>query len=409
MADRPRSLWNNRNFLLLWSGQLISWIGTGISQLAFPLLTLALSGSPAQAGFVGALNQVPYFILTLPAGVLIDRWNRKRVMLVCEAGRALSLLSIPLVFALDHPSVLQLYVVSLVDGIFFVFFDLAEASSLPHFVEPVHLPTATSLYLTTDGVTNLLGAPLSGLLYTVGHTFPFLADALSYVVSACSLFFIKASFQQERVRAPRNLWSEMVQGLKWLWHQPDIASLAVITSGLNLVFPTSTLIVIVLAQHQHASPALIGAIFALGGGGYTLGALLGSPLQHWFRLGSIILGVCWLFALLWPLFAVASTLVMLGAVLIGLSLLRPIHGVVQVSYRLAVIPDELQGRVNSIYHLIALGSEPVGLALTGVLIQRIGVVLTILIFGTSLVILAMAMTLNPYIRKLRLPLQKLAE
>jgi hypothetical protein len=119
--------------------------------------------------------------------------------------------------------------------------------------------------------------------------------------------------------------------------------------------------------------------------------------------------VCWLFALLWPLFAVASNLVMLGAVLIGLSLLRPIYGVVQVSYRLSVIPDELRGRVNSIYRLIALGSQPVGLVLTGVLIQSIGVVLTILLFGIGLVILAVAMTLNPHIRKMHLPSQKLAE
>ena len=409
MADRPGSLWQNRNFLLLWTGQLISWIGTGISHLAFPLLTLTLSGSPAQAGFVGALNQVPYFLLSLPAGVLVDRWDRRRVMLVCQAGRALSLLSIPLVFALEHPSVLQLYVVSLVDGIFFVFFDLAEASSLPRLVSPEQLPSATSLYLTTDGVTNLLGAPLGGLLYSVGRAFPFLADAFSYVVSACSLLFIKASFQQERVKAPRYLWSEMRQGLSWLWHQPVIASLAVITSGLNLVFPTSTLIVIVLAERQHVPPVLIGVIFALGGGGYTLGTLLGSPLQRLLRLGSIILGVCWLFVLLWPLFAVASSPLMLGAVLIGLSLLRPIHGVVQVSYRLAVVPDELQGRVTSIYHLIALGSEPVGLALTGVLIQRFGVGLTTLLLGIGLLILAMAMTLNPYIRKVRLPSQKLAE
>lgn len=405
MADRLRSLWNNRNFLLLWSGQLISSIGTGVSHLAFPLLTLALSGSPAQAGFVGALNQLPYVLLSLPAGVLIDRWNRRRVMLVCQAGRALSLLSIPLVFALEHPSVLQLYMVSLVDGIFFVFFDLAEASSLPRIVEPVQLPTATSLYMTTDGVSNLLGAPLGGLLYSVGRAFPFVADALSSVASVCSLLFIKASFQQQRVKAPRFLFREMRQGLSWLWHQPVIASLAVITSGLNLVFPTSTLIVIVLAERQHVSPALIGAILALGGGGYTLGTLLGSPLQRWLRLGSIILGVCWLFVLLWPLFAVASSPLMLGAILLGLSLLRPMYGVVQVSYRLSVVPDELQGRVTSIYHLIALGSEPVGLALTGVLIQRLGVVLTILLLGIGLLILALAMTLNPHIRKVRLPLR----
>lgn len=403
MADQPGSLWHNRNFLLLWSGQLISWIGTGVSQLAFPLLTLALSGSAAQAGFVGALNQIPYFILTLPAGVLIDRWNRRRVMLVCEAGRAVSLLSIPLVFTLGHPSVLQLYVVSLVDGIFFVFFNLAETASLPHVVSREQLPTASALYLTTDGVTNLLGAPLGGLLYTMGRAFPFVADALSYVISALSLLFIKASFQQERVRATRRLWREMMEGLSWLWHQPVIASLAAITSGLNLVFPTSTLIVIVLAQRQHASPALIGLLFALGGGGYTLGALLSSPLQRSIRLGPLILGVCWLFALVWPLFAVASNLVMLGAVLIALSLLRPVYGVVQVSYRLSVIPDELQGRVNSIYRLIALGSWPVGLALTGILIQSVGVVLTILLFGMGLVILALAMTLNPHIRKVYLP------
>ena len=94
---------------------------------------------------------------------------------------------------------------------------------------------------------------------------------------------------------------------------------------------------------------------------------------------------------------------MLGVVLIGLSLLRPIYGVVQVSYRLSVIPDELRGRVNSIYRLIALGSEPVGLALAGVLIQRIGVALTILLLGTGLLVLAMTMTLNPHIRKVRLP------
>jgi predicted MFS family arabinose efflux permease len=167
--------------------------------------------------------------------------------------------------------------------------------------------------------------------------------------------------------------------------------------------------VIVLAQRQHVSPALIGAIFALGGGSYTLGTLLGAPLQRWLRLESIILGVCWLFALLWPLFAVVSTLLMFSAILLGLSLLRSMYGVVEVSYRLAVVPDELQGRVTSIYHLFTFGSEPVGLALTGVLIERIGVVRTILLLGIGLLILALAMTLNPHIRKPRLSSQKLTE
>jgi MFS family permease len=409
MGKRMTTLWCNWNFLLLWCGGLISSVGTGVSQFAFLLLTLALSGSPAQAGFVAALNQAPYFLLSLPAGVLVDRWDRKCVMLICEAGRTLSLLSIPLVFAFGHPSVLQLGLVSLADGIFFVFFDLAGASCLPRLVEPEQLTTATSLSMITDGATGLLGAPLGSLLYSVGLALPFVADALSYVVSACSLLFITTSFQQEREPAPRSLWHEMMQGLRWLWHQPVIVSLAVITGGLNLVFPTSTLIVLVLAERQHVSPAFIGVIFALGGGSYTLGTLLGAPVQHWFRLGAILLGVCWLFVLLWPLFAVTTNPLLFAAILIALSLLRPIHGVIQVSYRLAVVPDELQGRVTSVYHLIALGSEPVGLALTGVLIQRLGVALTILLLGSFLLALALAMTLNPHIRKLRLPSKPLVE
>jgi hypothetical protein len=237
----------------------------------------------------------------------------------------------------------------------------------------------------------------------MGRAFPFVADAFSYIVSACSLLSVTISFQEEREKLSHSLVHEMVQGLRWLWQKPDIASLAVITGSLNLIFPTSALIVLVLVERQHVPPALIGVIFALGGGGYVLGTLLGAPLQRWLRLGYLNLGVCWLIMLLWPLFAVTSMPLMLGAVLIGLSLLRPIHGVIQVSYRLAGVPDSLQGRVTSVYHLVALGTEPVGLALTGVLIQRFGVVLTVLLQTSCLLILALAMTLNPHIRKMRIP------
>src|SRR5689334_11995421 len=89
-------LWHNRDYLLLWSGQLLSTIGTQISQLAFPLLVLALTFSPAQAGIVAALRSLPFAVLCLPAGALVDRWDRRTVMLLCDSGRALVLGSIPL-------------------------------------------------------------------------------------------------------------------------------------------------------------------------------------------------------------------------------------------------------------------------------------------------------------------------
>src|SRR5712692_4067010 len=101
-SQRRLSLWRNRDYLLLWGGQMVSLTGTGISQLAFPLLVLFLTGSPAQAGFAGALRSLPYLLLSLPAGALVDRWNRKKMMISCDIGRALTLVSIQFAFAIGH-------------------------------------------------------------------------------------------------------------------------------------------------------------------------------------------------------------------------------------------------------------------------------------------------------------------
>src|SRR5947209_9790258 len=105
---QTKSLWHNHDYLLLWSGQIISLTGTGISQLAFPLLVLALTGSPAQAGLVGALRGLPFILLSLPAGALVDRWNRKKVMIFCDVGRALALASIPFAYTIGHLTIVQL-------------------------------------------------------------------------------------------------------------------------------------------------------------------------------------------------------------------------------------------------------------------------------------------------------------
>src|SRR5579863_2777914 len=107
-------LWRNRDYMLLWSGQMVSSVGTRVSQLAFPLLVLALTHSPAQAGLIAALRGLPYALFILPAGALVDRWNRKRVMILCDTGRALALGSIPVALLLGHLSLIQLYSVALV-------------------------------------------------------------------------------------------------------------------------------------------------------------------------------------------------------------------------------------------------------------------------------------------------------
>jgi MFS family permease len=136
-ASQVKSLWRNRDYLLLWSGQMVSSVGTQVSGLAFPLLALLLTGSPAQAGFMGALRALPYLFLSLPVGALVDRWDRKRVMILCDSGRAITLGSIPLVYALfGTVPVAQLYLAALVEGTLFVFFNIAEVACLPRVGPP---------------------------------------------------------------------------------------------------------------------------------------------------------------------------------------------------------------------------------------------------------------------------------
>jgi MFS family permease len=141
---RLEPLWHNRDYLLLWSGQLLSTIGTQISQLAFPLLVLALTFSPAQAGVVAALRSLPFAVLCLPAGALVDRWDRRKVMLLCDTGRALVLLSIPVALWVGHLSVLQVSLVALIEGTLFTFFSLAEAACLPCEASQEHLAAAVA-------------------------------------------------------------------------------------------------------------------------------------------------------------------------------------------------------------------------------------------------------------------------
>jgi len=397
--SQSNSLWHNRNYLLLWSGQTISSVGSGVSQIAFPLLILMLTHSPAQAGFAGALRAAPYFIFTLPGGALIDRWNRKWVMILCNAGRALSLGSIPVAFVLGHLTIVQLYIVALLEGTLYVFFDLAETASLPRVVSKEQLPAATAQNNVTFGITTLLGPPLGTVLYSVGRFLPFLADAVSYAISVLSLFLMRAKFQEERIAPRRKLYLEVSEGIKWLWHQPILRSMALLNCVMAGLGSGGTLLIIVLAQRQHTSTAFIGFIFSLGGIGAILGSLLARPVQQRFSYGRAIIGILWLYPLPYVLLAVAPTPLILGGLLAAGLLVDATYNVVQFSYRLALIPDELQGRVNSSFRLISYSLRPLGQVLTGVLLQDIGPIFTILAFSLCLVVLAVAASLNPHVRK----------
>jgi predicted MFS family arabinose efflux permease len=392
-------LWRNWDYLLLWSGQAISSIGSQLSQFALPLFVLALTGSPVWAGVAGGLRTIPYLFLSLPAGALVDRCNRKWIMLVCDSVRAICLASIPIAALTGSLSILQLCLVSLLEGTCFVFFNVAEVACLPRVVAKEQLKAAASLHETTDNISYTLGPFLGGILFGIGRALPFLFDAVSYIISVVSLFFIKKEFQEQRTEPTRNVWAEIHEGLLWLWRHPVLRFVAFLSFiGMFMDFGT-VLLVIVIATKLHASAVAIGLIYAIAGVGGIVGALLAAPMQKYFRFGQLMIGTYWFWSLLLPLYLFASNTLVLGLITALTFTLGSVYTVAQFSFRLSLIPDALQGRVNSVFRLVAFLGPPLGSMITGALLQTLGIAPTVLIYTALLVIVSLITTFNKHMHQ----------
>lgn len=391
---QKRSLWRNRDFHLLWSGQTVSVLGSNVSRLAMPLLVLALTHSPAQAGFMAAVRQSPYLLFSLPAGALVDRWNRKLTMIFCDSARWMALGSVPVAFALGHVLLLHLYVVSFIEGTGYVFFSLAQIAALPQVVEPEHLARAYSFDNITEYVGGLfgpsVGAFIIGLASQVktGTMLAYVFDSISYLVSVVSLLFIRVSFQMERATEKRRaLYREIAEGLRFLWRQPLLRIMVVLTTIVNFLQSPVTLIIIVLARGPlHISVQLLGLVLSAQGVGGVLGGFVAPWLRVRLRFGQISIGsvILWAGAALVLALAPSAPLLIVGIGVIGL--LWPIYGVTLVTYRLSITPEHLQGRVNSAFRFLSYGSEPLGAAVGGLLLAPLGgqVVLFLIAGGLAL-------------------------
>lgn len=395
------ALWRNRDYLLLWGGQSLSDIGGAVSELAFPLLVLLVTHSPAQAGFVAALRALPALFMTLPAGALVDRWDRKRIMLVCDSGRALSLASIPVASAFGLLTVWQLYVAACLEGALMVVFQLAKTAAVAQVVASSRYSDAVTQDEVVEGVTALVGPSLSGALYTLGAMIPFVTDVVSYIVSLVSLALIRTPFQADRAPTSQHLWSDIVSGVRWVWRQPFILTMTLMMGAGAFVNPSATLITIILAQRAGAPAWEIGLIFAAGGVGAILGSWVASRFTHRLTVGQSIFVSRWYFALSWPFYALTPVPAALGALDFGAGFVDPIEDIPYFSHRLRLIPDALKGRVISVCRLVPGVMRPLGLALTGLLIQRIGIFPTIWLMWAWLMVATTLVTVVPYVRRER--------
>jgi predicted MFS family arabinose efflux permease len=386
----PTSIWRNRAFRLIWGAQTSSDLGSGITTLAYPLLMLALTQSPAQAGAVSAVGTLPYLLFGLVAGALADRWNRKRVMVICDSCRAANMLSVPLALWLWHVTPTQLYVTAFVGGVFHVLFSAADAGALPNVVEKNQLTSAVAAQQATSSATAVLAPPLGGSLFQLSRGLPFLTDAISYLVSAIALSAVRLEFQQPREKTPTTLRSEIADGVHWLWSHSAIRTVATAAAGLQLAMAGAELVVIIAAQRAHASAAFIGIVLSSIGTGGVAGSVIASRLRARFGFGRLLIGVIWSQAALWVLIGLSSHIVLFIAPLLAVFVATAqVFGITSLSYRLSITPDHMQSRVGTAFTLVVWSSFPVGAGIAGLLLQQFGPATTSWVFGAWVLAIAL--------------------
>jgi MFS family permease len=388
----------NREFVLLQSGQALSTIGTAASQIAYPLLVLALTHSPAEAGVVGFANIVPYTLFGLLAGVAADRWNRKRVMILMDLTRVLAMASVVVALWLGELTFAQIAVAAFVEGTAFVFFNIAEVGALRSVVPARQLPDAAAAEQARMSVVTLAGPPVGGVLFGVGRSLPFLADGLSYAFSIVSLLWMRTPFQETRERDTAPLRSQIEKGISFLWSHAYLRTSALIFAGDNFVFQGLFLALIVISKRYGLSSGTIGALIAAFGATALAGSLVAPRVAKLLSIRTIMLVNQWANALV-LVYLLKPTPYVLFASVLPAAFLSPALNSVVIGYRTAVTPDHLVGRVSSVARNIALLAQPLGPLVAGLLLAAYSGRLTVLVFGGACVALALVSTVSPSIRR----------
>jgi len=384
LTSSTRGLLGNADFLRLWTAETVSVFGTQVTLLALPLVAATtLSVSAFEFGLLSTVELLPFIMLSLPAGVWVDRLRRRPIMIVADLGRAVALASIPVAFAFDSLTIWQLYVVGFVNGCFTVFFDVAYQSYLPSIVERDQLVEGNAKLEITRSAAQILGPGLAGLLIGVLRApIAIVLDAISFVWSALFLGLIQRPEPPVRlddesgVRPEPSMRQEIAAGLRYVTGHPWLRSLAATTAIANFFGSLGTSILILyLVRERHLGAETIGLAFSIGSVGVLLAAITTSRLTRMVGVGRMLTLTSIGFSVAALPVPIASEALIVPAVaasgfLFGYSGVA--WGINQLSLRQAITPPPMQGRMNATMRFISWGTTPIGAIVGGALGTAIG-------------------------------------
>ena len=367
-------LWRHPDFLKLWSATTVSQFGTQISQLALPLLAvLVLDASAFEVAVLGTVEFLPFMLFTLPAGVLVDRLRRRPILIAGDLGRAALLATIPLAYVADALTLGQLYVVGFLAGVCTVFFDVAYQSYLPALVDRGALIDGNSKLQVSYSTAQIGGPGFAGFLIEIFTAqYAVLVDAVSFVGSA--LFILRIRRPEERPVSATppgdktGIWTELREGLRFVFGNPNLRAQAGCTATSNFFFTLGfSIIVVFYVRVLGLSPGLIGLVISIGSVGSLVAAFTARKISDRFGIGPTTIAATLIQAPAFLLIALAPEpdpypFLIVGGVVLGFVIVA--YNIVQVSYRQAICPPQLQGRMNSVMRFVVWGTIPIG-ALTG--------------------------------------------
>ncbi|HDA0515037.1 TPA: MFS transporter [Staphylococcus aureus] len=367
----------NKNFTFYLIGIVFSNIGSAFTTFVFPLMILKLTGSAFQVGIVSALSFIPYAILGLPAGALIDRLNKKTIMKCADIIRLISYLSIPVLSFYNMLSIFQIYVVAIISGIGLVFHSISEVSIIPSIVKEEDLASANSYIYATQNVSEFLGPIIGGLLYTyMGYSILIFIDSMTFLLSFFSLILIKIEtksiFNQEKLSG-KNFLSDVKVGFDYLLSNSTIRVMAVVVSLSNLIIsPYYIYIVMFVKEDMNQSSQALGLVLGISSLGALIGSLSASFLLKLFNFGKLIVIILFLdtiFRLMLPF----STYIFILIPLLGLTYMtQSILNIAIITLRQKKCSEHMLGRVNSVFKTMVFAFRAIGLFLGGILLENKG-------------------------------------
>lgn len=387
MQSRRIGLWLHADFRKLWIGQTISEFGSGITGQALPFAAiLVLEASSAELGLLAAAGAIPALLFGLPAGVWVDRLQRRPIMIAADLLRALTLLSVPLAALTGALSIWQLLIVAASMGLLNLFFEVAYRSYLPSVIGRDQLVEGNSKLGVSSSVAEIGGPSVAGILVQwLTAPFAILVDALSFLVSALCIGLIRA---REPLSPPstehQTFRGDVAEGLRFVLRDPILGPLARCTGTFTFFGGFFVLYQLYAVRELGIPPAIVGVIIGLGGIGALLGALLASRVTRYFGLGKTLVGSLAFYVGIQIAVPFAGGPYYISAIILGVTQIVgdvavAIYLINEVSLRQSATPDRLLGRANASTGFLIGTLGLLGALLGGLLGELLGPRLTLFI------------------------------